>query len=236
MVEFVLDGQPAQAPAGQTILSAATEMGIDIPTLCFHEELKPSGHCRLCLVEIGAAPRTRLVSSCTYPVEAGLVVQTASPAVLQARRMVLELLLARCPNAEPIQKLAAAAGVEAPRFPMPNPDERCILCGRCVRTCHEVVGVDAIGMAFRAPSRQVATPFLEPSAACIGCGSCAYVCPTGVIACDDRDGVRHIWGRDFKLQECSVCGNYIAPIYQLQYFSEKWNIPLEFLSTCRNCR
>jgi len=236
MVELIIDGQTVAASPEQTLLVAASAAGFDIPTLCFHEELKPSGHCRLCVVEIGSGPQTRLVSSCTYPVEAGLVVQTASEKVLAARRMVLELLLARCPSAKPLQKLAAAAGIEVPRFGTQNPEELCILCGQCVRACHEVVGVDAISMAGRSPEKHVSTPFEEASAACIGCGSCAFVCPTGAIPLEDKDGVRRIWHREFKLQACTSCGNYIAPIYQLQYFSEKWGIPYEFLATCKDCR
>ncbi len=103
LVNLTIDGIPVQAPAGTTVLLAAKASGIDIPTLCYHPELKPEGHCRLCVVEIGEAPRTRLVNSCTYPVEAGLVVQTASEKVLASRRMVLELLLAQAPAAEIIQ-------------------------------------------------------------------------------------------------------------------------------------
>ena len=103
-VSLTIDGIPVQAPAGTTLLLAAKENHIDIPTLCHHPELKPEGHCRLCVVEIGVAPRTRLVNSCTYPVEPGLVVQTASEKVLASRRMVLELLLAQAPAAEIISR------------------------------------------------------------------------------------------------------------------------------------
>ena len=76
-VSLTIDGKPVQVPAGTSLLLAAKENNIDIPTLCYHPELKPEGHCRLCVVEIGAAPRTRLVNSCTYPAEPGLVVATA---------------------------------------------------------------------------------------------------------------------------------------------------------------
>ena len=100
LVNLTIDGKPVQAPAGTTVLLAAKQNGIDIPTLCYHPELKPEGHCRLCVVEIGAAPRTRLVNSCTYPAEPGLVVQTASEQVLASRRLVMELLLAQAPAAE----------------------------------------------------------------------------------------------------------------------------------------
>ena len=117
--------------------------------------------------------------------------------------MVLELLLARCPKAELIQKLAADHGVYESRFKTDDPEELCILCGLCVRTCRDIVGVSAISMANRTPDKQVATPFLEKSDACIGCGSCAFICPTNVIPYTEKEGVRTIWGRDFELVACA---------------------------------
>ena len=106
---------------------AAKENSIDIPTLCYHPELKPEGHCRLCVVEIGAVPHTRLVNSCTYPAEPGLVVQTASEKVLASRRMVMELLLAQAPAAEHLKEMAAAMGVTKPasRKGTPRPAASC---------------------------------------------------------------------------------------------------------------
>jgi len=156
--------------------------------------------------------------------------------VVQARRMVLELLLARCPHAKLIQDLAAEHGVHQSRFKTDDPDELCILCGLCVRACREVVGVSAISMAHRSPTKLVATPFMEQSDACIGCGSCAFICPTGVIPYTEKDGVRTIWGRDFELQACNVCGNYIAPKAQLEHWARITGDPVEFFYTCRDCR
>jgi len=235
-VSLTIDGKPVQALAGQTVLLAAKANGIDIPTLCNHPELKPEGHCRLCMVEIGAAPRTRLVNSCTYPVEAGLVVQTASDKVLASRRMVLELLLAEAPAAEIIQEMAAQMGVHETRFKKGHPQMRCILCGQCVRTCREVVGVSAISMAFRTPGKKVATPFAEESEACIGCGSCVFICPTNTIAYTEKDGIRTVWGRKFELQACQKCGNYIAPKAQLEHWAKLTGDPVESFYTCRDCR
>jgi len=109
LVNLTIDGKPVQVAPGTTLLLAAKANHIDIPTLCYHPELKPEGHCRLCVVEIGEAPRTRLVNSCTYPAEPGLVVQTASEKVLASRRMVMELLLAQAPAAEHLKEMAAAS-------------------------------------------------------------------------------------------------------------------------------
>jgi bidirectional [NiFe] hydrogenase diaphorase subunit len=235
-VYLTINGIKVRAPQGQSLLVTVRQQGIDLPTLCYHSDLPSEGQCRLCVVEIGEWPHTRIVNSCTYPTEAGLVVQTHSERVVQARRLVLELLLARCPHAKIIQDLAAEQGIYESRFKTDDPDELCILCGLCVRACREVVGVSAISMAHRSPAKLVTTPFLEQSDACIGCGSCAFICPTGVIPYTEKDGVRTIWGRDFELQACNVCGNYIAPKAQLEHWAKITGDPVEFFYTCRDCR
>ncbi len=236
MINIVINGIALQAEKEATILEVARNQGIEIPTLCYNEALGPEGRCRLCMVEIKRGNRTRLVTSCLYPVEEGLQVQTATEKVLLVRKTVLELLLARCPDSEKIQELAAQMGVGEPRF---KPDEgnwKCILCGLCVKTCEEVVGVSAIGLSLRGSQKKVGTPFSEPTGVCIGCGACHFICPTGAIKMREEDGVRHIWGRDFKLQTCKVCGNYFAPEYQLEWMSKKTGVPLDFFKTCQNCR
>lgn len=235
-VNLTINGISIEAAPGTTILLAAQAYGIEIPTLCYHEELKPNGNCRLCMVEIGQAARTRLVTACAYLVEPGLIVQTASDMVLQARRLVLEMLLARTPKAKLIREMAAQHGVYQTRFKTENPEQLCILCGMCVRTCAEVVGVHAISMANRTPEKMVATPFREESEACIGCGSCAFVCPTNVIDYTEKDGIRTIWGRHFELQPCTVCGTYIAPKYQLEHWARLTGDPVETFFICRDCR
>ena len=131
MITMILNGLEVQVEEGSTILDAAKFYGFPIPTLCFMEGLSPYGACRLCVVEIGKAPRTKLVSSCTYPVEEGLIVRTASERVLKARRMVIELLLASCPQSKTIQDIAAAHDVRQQRFRQEYED--CILCGLCTR-------------------------------------------------------------------------------------------------------
>jgi NADH dehydrogenase/NADH:ubiquinone oxidoreductase subunit G len=235
-VGLTINGIYIKAPPGQSLLITARQQGFDIPTLCHHSDLPSEGQCRLCLVEVGEYPHTRLVNSCTYPTEGGLVVQTASERVLQARRIVLELLLARAPKAKVVQDLAASMGIYESRFQIDDPEELCILCGLCVRACREVVGVSAISMAYRTPEKLVATPFKEAAEACIGCGSCAFICPTGVIPYTEKDGVRTIWGRDFELQPCNVCGNYIAPKAQLEHWAKITGDPVESFYTCKDCR
>lgn len=241
MINIKIDGQELEAKEGQTILEVAREKGIDIPTLCYHENLASYGACRLCSVEIFTGARSRIVASCLYPVEEGLEVETNSPRVINNRKMLMDLLLARCAQNEVIKKLASEMGIEQASFkPAYLEDNDCILCGLCVRTCEQIVGVSAISLVNRGVTKEVATPFFEPSAACIGCGSCAYICPTGAIKMEDKEDMRVIhgsnWGTEFKLKKCEVCGNYWAPEAQLEYIAKKVALPPAFFDICPNCR
>ena len=125
MINFILNGLEVRAEEGQTILEVAKFYGLEIPTLCYNEGLSVYGGCRLCLVEIGEAPRTKLVSSCTYPAEEGLVVHTDTKRVLEARKMMIELMLSVAPNSKVIQDLASKFGVKQQRFKVRN--EECIV-------------------------------------------------------------------------------------------------------------
>ncbi|ABC75968.1 2Fe-2S iron-sulfur cluster-binding protein [Syntrophus aciditrophicus] len=239
MVNLVIDGKKIEAETGTTILSAARDNGIVIPTLCHHESIEASGACRLCVVEIAKGGRKRIVTSCIYLVEDGIVVDTKSERVLGVRRLVLELLMARCPESEVVRNLAEELGVKTQKRFKPDKDKgKCILCRLCVKTCEDIVGVSAIGLSFRGKDKVVGPPFTEDSKACIGCGACAYVCPTGHIEMTTGNGgaERTIWGRTFKMAQCSVCGQYFAPEDQLQYISNKTGVPMENLTVCMNCR
>jgi bidirectional [NiFe] hydrogenase diaphorase subunit len=237
-VSLTVDDKQIIVSAGQTILEAVKRMdGIgNIPALCNHPAVKPYGACRLCTVEVSedGGSKFKFVAACLYRVKNGLVVKTNTEKIKKLRKGIIELMLARCPNVKRIQELAEEYGVERPRFVLGDQD--CILCGLCVRACREVVGVSAISMAHRTPAKLVTTPFLEKSDACIGCGSCAFICPTGVIPYTEKDGVRTIWGRDFELQACNVCGNYIAPKAQLEHWAKLTGDPVESFYTCRDCR
>jgi heterodisulfide reductase subunit A2 len=179
MVTLTIDGQKMEAAEGTTLLQVARLNGIEIPTLCHHDALTPYGACRLCTVEVGRGKKSRLATACTHPAEDGLVVQTHSPQVVAARKMIMELLLARCPNVPIIKDMAREMGIVAPRFKLG--DDNCILCGLCERVCDEVVGARAISFINRGIDREIATPFKIASEECIGCGACAAVCPTGAI-------------------------------------------------------
>jgi coenzyme F420-reducing hydrogenase beta subunit len=172
-IEIDADGGPA------TILEAARLVGISIPTLCHHPSLEAYGSCRICTVEVEKNGRKRFVTACNYPVEDGLSVITASAEVTGIRRMILELLIARCPQEKSLLEKAGEYGISRPRFL--QEDKKCILCGLCHRVCEELVGVCAINAQNRGIFRDVDTPYGELSEDCIGCGACALVCPTSSI-------------------------------------------------------
>jgi bidirectional [NiFe] hydrogenase diaphorase subunit len=133
-VNLTIDGRNVQAEEGQTVMNVARDNGIDIPTLCYNEELEPYGACRLCIVEVSKNKRTRLVTSCLYPVEEGLVVKTNTEKVVANRKMLMELLLARCQGVKVIEDMAKKLGVDKPSFkPEYLEREECILCGLCTR-------------------------------------------------------------------------------------------------------
>ena len=176
---IMIDGKEINAIEGESILQVAKKVGINIPTLCYNDALESFGACRMCSVEItDNRGRKKIVTSCNYPVVNGLVVETKSEKVFKTRQMLLELLLARCPNAKKIQDLARKYGIEKPSLWIVDPEEDCILCGLCTRVCDEKVGVSAINFANRGVKREVTTPYHTISDDCVGCGACAMVCPT----------------------------------------------------------
>jgi NADH dehydrogenase/NADH:ubiquinone oxidoreductase subunit G len=192
MITLKINGLTVQVEKGSTLLEAAQFFGFPIPTLCHMEGLTPYGACRLCVVEVGEGPRAKLVSACTYRAAEGLVVRTASARVVRTRKMVLELLLASCPQSKTIQDLAAAHDVREQRFRQEHED--CILCGRCVRVCEQQMMAKAIGFRGRGEARSLGTPFDLKSDVCRLCGACLYVCPACELRCTFTDSRRAICG------------------------------------------
>ncbi|OQX26983.1 MAG: heterodisulfide reductase [Desulfobacteraceae bacterium IS3] len=178
MISFKLNGKTVQGEEGQYILSVAEKYGVEIPTLCHHKALEPAGMCRLCTVELFDGRRSRFVTSCNYPIWEGMEVKTDSEPVIKGRKLIAELLLARCPDAPVIQKLAAKYGIKEPRFKKEGDD--CILCGLCTRMCQRM-GNSVISLTGRGVEMKVDTPFHLQSDICMACGACASVCPTGHI-------------------------------------------------------
>ncbi|MBE0480165.1 MAG: (2Fe-2S)-binding protein [Dehalococcoidia bacterium] len=177
-IRLNIDGREIEAEEGQTLLEVARSADIDIPTLCHHEKLAPFGACRLCTVEIERRGRSRLVTSCVYQVEDGLIVKTGTPRVTKIRKMLLELMLASAPV---LSETAARFGVERPRFI--SEKTQCILCGLCARYCAEVKGANAITFVGRGTERRIA--FIDEIVSrgvCMDCRECWGLCPTGKIA------------------------------------------------------
>lgn len=236
MVRLTIDDVEVEAQEGETVLEAARRAGIYIPSLCYHQEVKPYSACRMCLVEVTKGKRTRLVTSCDYPVSEGIVVNTNTERVQKCRKLTLELLMARCPNLPQLQEMAQKIGLEKVRFSRGNDD--CILCGLCVRTCTEVVGVSAIGFEGRGFQRRICVPFDEPSEPCILCGACAYTCPVDVIPVEDVEGYRVMerWHKKSPLVACSVCGRLFMTEDELHFLQKRTGLPLDKLKVCPDCR
>jgi len=209
MPKVNINGLDFNAEAGMTILELAKFLGYPIPTLCHMEGLMPYGACRVCVVEIGEGEKARLVSSCTFPVQEGLKIRTGSERVVKARKMIIELMLATCPQSKVIQDLASAHGVNKQRFRQEHED--CILCGRCTRMCDEQMMAKAIGFRGRGEARSLGTPFDAKSEKCRLCGGCIYVCPACQLRCTYSDPTKVI---------CGGCANISAPCVEKEQFKE----------------
>ncbi len=231
MVNLTINGVKVQAPKNATILEAAKSAGIHIPTLCYHPDLKPEGACRLCVVEATGA--RGLVASCCYPVAEGMVVQTNTAQVRKARRLVVELLLASHPKGClscrksgdcELQRIAADLDVRNHRFDWgerktytlddSNPclvrdQEKCILCGRCIRMCRDIQGMNVYSFARRGFHAMVAAAFEQDlsNVACSFCGQCSAVCPTAAIM--EKDDTERVWDAIHDPDKIVVC--QVAP-------------------------
>ena len=236
MVNININGQKVSAPAGSTILQAAKQVGIDIPTLCDHPALIPVGACRICVVEV-KGQRT-LITACTFPISEGLEIQTESPQVVKARKLVLDLLFSErnhfCPFCEAsgdceLQNLGYRYGLDHwafPTFTKPFPIDathkylfmehnRCVLCGRCERACGDIVANHTLGLRNRGSESMIHCDahLGWGDSTCISCGTCYQVCPTGAIS-DKRTAYmgRNIQSEHVKstCSQCSIgCGTEI---------------------------
>ena len=200
MPNIRIDGIDFEAEEGWTILEVAKFLGIEIPTFCHHDGLSEWGGCRLCVVEIGEGENAKLVTSCTYPVEEGLIVRTDTERVIRTRKMVIELLLASSPMSKTIQDLASKYDVHQQRFKQEF--EECIMCGLCTRMCEEQMMAKAIGFRGRGQNRSIGTPFDITSEECRRCGACMYICPICMARCQ---------GPQEESPLCNACLNLSPP-------------------------
>jgi len=184
MVTINIDGKSVEVVEDTTILKAAEKAGVWIPTMCHSEYCEPYGVCRLCSVEVVRGKRSRIVTSCNFPVRGGMTVHTNSEKIRWLRKTIMELMVSRWPNVKVVRDMAERLGAGKPRFVSLERDEAenaCILCGTCVNMCNDVVKAGVLGFAHTGIQRKVVLPFDERSDQCIVCGACAHVCPTGHI-------------------------------------------------------
>lgn len=203
-IALTINGTQLTAHEGMTILEVAREHGIDIPTLCYHEDLAPIGACRLCVVEVEGS-RT-LVASCHTPISPGMVIYTHSPKVIETRKAIVELMLASHPdvcivcdkaNICELRKIATDLEIGLPRFRLrkhyyPIEDvspyivrdmSKCVQCWRCVRGCTEIAKQNIYGIAYRGFDSKVIVDLDEPlnKEVCRDCDVCVSLCPSGAL-------------------------------------------------------
>ncbi len=178
-IQFEIDGKEVKATEGMTILEAAQNAGIFIPTLCHHEKLEPFGGCRVCIVEVEVKGWTKLVVSCVYPVEENIIVRTRSEKVDRIRKTIIELLLAHAPDSPQLQDLAQEYGADKDRYE--KDVSFCIHCGLCVRYCAEVKKYNAVGFVDRGIRKEICFIPEIASKECWKCKECFPLCPTSAL-------------------------------------------------------
>jgi len=216
MPTLTLNGRRVTVGEDATILDAARKAGVDIPTLCQFDGLEPWGGCRLCVVDMSLASWDddwfKVVTSCNHPVEDGMTVLTDTERIVDTRRVVLDLLLARCPETPLIQGLAREHGIEQTSYaPNPEPDE-CIVCGLCTRV-------------------EIAPPFHQAPPDCIGCLACAEICPTDCIPYSTSNIRREIWGKEFEMLRDPKTGEAMVTKEQAEHFAERTGVPMSYFET-----
>ncbi len=228
-MHLVIDGRQVTAEEGQTVLEAARAAGVYIPSLCYHPRTGRAGRCRACVVQIEGF--RGLQTSCTVSVKEGMIVETQTPAVLDARRMIVELLLANgnhdCLSCEAngvceLQDMAYHLGIERPAFLVPGepqpPDDssegiirdlkKCIQCGRCVAACNNNVMHEVLDFGYRGAGVEVVCDDNKPMGAssCVQCGECVQVCPVGAMVLKPSKGRARPWEVERKEVVCPYCG------------------------------
>lgn len=228
-ITLTIDGKEVKTARGNTLLMAARQAGVDIPTLCYHPKLSISGACRACVVEVEGRPA--LVASCAAPAEQKMVVHSQSERVIRARRLVVQMLLAsgehNCLTCQAngdceLQKMSYDLGIEKLDFSVESPNypkddtnvmierdlNKCILCGRCVRACNEVQVNEVLDFGYRGGRAKIITAGDKNYADsdCVFCGECVSVCPTGALIEKQAKFRGRPWELDKVTTTCPYCG------------------------------
>ncbi len=253
MVKLKIDKHEVEAEQGMKLIEVVDDMYTQltddrnaieriIPRLCNHEALEPYAACRLCLVEVETNGKSRLETSCNYVIKENeeLTIYTNTPRVLKARKMNMELLLAKAPYSEHLKHMAFQIGIKKNKKYEGRADSYpdCIECGICTRACEEIVGRTAITLEGRGTEKHLSTLTGKVTEDCIGCGMCYHLCPTNAIQMTEKDGKRTIWGREFKMVSCDNCKTYFATEEMIKYRKELFKdikFPEDFFTKCAKC-
>lgn len=215
LLTVTIDGVECTCEKGEYIYDVALRNGIHIPTLCRHDAFEDHrACCRICIVEVVSRGRSKVVTSCVYPIDGPCEILTNTDRIKEERAVLLALLRHRAPEAEGLDEAARGLDMEGFDRLVSVDGEKCILCGLCVQAC-ESLGTGAISTVLRGVEKMVDTPYGKPSTFCVGCLSCANVCPTGAIEYGETSGARVIWNREFELVRCAGCGEVIGTPEQI---------------------
>ena len=233
MITLTINGKIVTAEPGEMLLAVIRRQKIDIPALCDHKAVEPYGACRLCMVEITKEDWngwTNHVTACLYPAEEGLIVATHAPKIIELRKTLLDLHLARNPHTPLIQKMAAEYGLTKTSYEVVAQPDDCILCGICTRVCDEM-GFHAISSVNRGHGKEIAPPLHEAPPDCVGCLACAQSCPTDFIKYEKTNDTVTIWNRTFELTKDKKTGEPGITKVFAEYLTKHRDIPAEYFET-----
>lgn len=233
--EITIDGKQCTCEHGEYLWDVAKRNGIYIPALCRSDAFPDHrACCRICIVEVITRGRSKVVTSCVYPVESECEVLTNSDKIREERAVLMALLKSRAPESQSIADMAAFMNADAGFERLVSVDAgKCILCGLCVQACKSL-GTGAISTVNRGIGKEVNTPYGAAAPSCVGCLSCANVCPTGAIEYGQTETTRTIWNKEFALARCPECGALMGTEESVAYAAEKTG--LEAPTVCDTCR
>ena len=234
-ITLTIDGKQCTCESGEYLYDVARRNGITIPTMCRSDAFEDHrACCRICIVEVEIRGRTKVVTSCVYPVEEECTVYTQSDKIKEERAVLMALLNHRAPDSEIIGGMAAGMGGKEGFERLTSLDSgKCILCGLCVQAC-DSLGTGAISTVNRGTEKEVNTPYGNPAKSCVGCLSCANVCPTGEITFTEDATTRTIWNRTFDLVFCPECGQVMGTREAVELAAR--NAGVETPTVCDECR